>query len=636
MVKKFSVLVFLILASSALRAEMDADTLGLMVQVDTIPTDSLLLLPEFSAEEAWEYVDLMVRGDSYWKSEDDSLRFILQRLLNHASTPFDSTRRILEETDFSGIEVTQAKPELSGSVEIKWLNDSTFIIDPHNWSSDLYLSSTVQIIDRENLDTHAGADTIRSDSLLVSQLPADTLLKARIDTSAIESLGIRMYSYRNSLISPPLETPQNSAHFSKDSLRMLFYSRDSSWIAEEKAAFNTLRDPEQLDSLQYAISALLAYTRERDSTLIWLNDMYGQKTPLWLSGNAEEAQRFWVKNYNNDSITLWIGNPERDELSLLLEDDVSFSRLMKEEITHLPNFINEPPRELFDMKMLDPMPIYWEYNLSSVFTMNQTYLTNWTKGGESSFTTMIDALGQAIYNNKDAQTQWISTARLKFGTVWTQDDSFRKNNDLFEIASKINRNAWGKIGMSASFYMKNQLARGYEYPNDSTRVSLSKFLNPASLTIGLGAEYKPFNNTTINVAPLSYKNTFVLDTAEIDPSKHGIEKGKRSKAEMGMQVVVNNKITPFDGFTVINSLRLFSNYMDNPQNVDVDWELLLDKKINWFFTIRLNLHLIYDDDVEFAALDDNGSPIILPDGSEQKVAKTQFKEFIGLSLQFKI
>jgi hypothetical protein len=292
-----------------------------------------------------------------------------------------------------------------------------------------------------------------------------------------------------------------------------------------------------------------------------------------------------------------------------------------------------PDRSLVPMKALEPEPIYWDFELSSAFTLNQTYLTNWTKGGESSFSTVLDLLGTSTYNNKEAKTQWISTMRLEFGTISTKENGFRKNQDLFEINSKYNRNAWGKIGASASFYMKTQLANGYNYPNDS--VVISRFMNPATLTVGLGFEYKPIKNTSINIAPLSYKNTFVLDTAEIDQTIHGIEKGEMTKQEMGAQIVMNNKFSPFKDLSIESRLRLFSNYLNNPQNVDVDWELILDQKINWFFTIRLNLHLIYDDDVRFPVFDSEGEPIQQPDGSDYTIAKTQFKEFIGLSLQFK-
>jgi hypothetical protein len=264
--------------------------------------------------------------------------------------------------------------------------------------------------------------------------------------------------------------------------------------------------------------------------------------------------------------------------------------------------------------------------------LNQTYLSNWTKGGESSLATMLDITGGAIYNNKAANTEWISSLRVNIGALHTQEKGLRKNNDLIELNSKFNRNASGKFGFSASFYMKSQVAKGKNYPNDS--VVVSKFLNPASLTLGLGAEYKPFKNTSLNVAPLSYKNTFVLDTAQIDQTQHGISKDKRSKQELGTQVVFYNKFTAIEDLVVTNRLRMFSNYLDKPQNVDVDWEMQLDRKINWFFTIRLNIHLIYDDNVRFTVYDSEDQAVLNPDGSEKKVARAQFKEFIGLSVLF--
>jgi hypothetical protein len=340
----------------------------------------------------------------------------------------------------------------------------------------------------------------------------------------------------------------------------------------------------------------------------------------------------WLKNYNHDSVTIWLGNPGSGELSMLLEDDISFNRLVKEEFEHLPRFVAQPELSLKPMEMLETEPRYWDLGFNSAFVLNQTYLSNWTKGGESSLSTMMDLQGGATYNNKEAKTQWINTVRLKYGTITTKDKGTRKNHDELEINSKFNRNAWGKIGMSASLYMKHQLAKGYNYPNDS--VPISKFLNPGTMTLGLGFEYKPAKEISFNVAPLSYKTTFVLDTALIDQTLHGIAADQWAKREMGTQVVVHSKITPFKSMEVTNNLRLFSNYLSKPQNVDVDWELLIDQKINWFFSIRLNFHLIYDDDVRFPVLDENNQPVILPDGSEKKVADLQFKEFIGLSLQF--
>ena len=137
------------------------------------------------------------------------------------------------------------------------------------------------------------------------------------------------------------------------------------------------------------------------------------------------------------------------------------------------------------------------------------------------------------------------------------------------------------------------------------------------------------------MAPLSFKNTFVVDTAEINQTIYGIDEDKRALKELGAQIVLNNKFSPTKNLNIENRLRLFSNYLKKPQNVDVDWEVIMDQKINWFFTIRLHLHLVYDDDIHFPVYDSEGEPVQEPDGSYKTVAKTQFKEFIGLALQFK-
>ena len=598
----------------------------------TAQSDTISIQPQLSIPEARDYVDHMLSSSTFWEREDDSLRHALQRLLDHSREPFDSVQTRLLMLDLSQNEVQKSDPLLADSLKLRWLNDSTFLVDPHGWSPGLYLKKEQRLIYPE--DT---AGQVRDlDTLVVSEgqlrVP-DTLIVSLIDTSAIESLGIEMYSFRQNRARPSLEREGMNAVMSSDRSMVYYYTEKGIWKASDDSPFNILNNPYQLDSLQYAVNTLLEYTSQRDSTLLFVNDMYGNRSPFWLTQGDDQAYRYWVKNYNNDSITVWIGNPAPNEISLLLEDDVSINRMMKEDIDYLPRFVVIPERSLLEMEELEPEPIYWDVGLGASFTLNQTYLANWSKGGESSFATVLDLLGEATYNNKEANTQWINSMRINWGTIRTKENGSRKNQDLFEINSKFNRNASGKIGMSSSLYMKTQLANGYNYPNDS--VVVSRFLNPASMTLGLGFEYKPFKNTILNLAPLSYRNTFVLDTALIDQTKFGIDRDKRSKQEMGFQLVFNNKMTPFKDLSVVNQLRLFSSYLNKPQNVDVDWEFNLEQRINWFFTIRLNFHLIYDDDVHFTVHDSEGNPVLEPDGSEKAVAKAQFKEFIGLSLSFK-
>ncbi len=603
------------------------------------PSDSIITDSVFDVFSAWDYVDRASRNKELWRQDSDSVQRAIQRLLDHTLEPYDSTINFFKGNDFSRVPVHRGKPEITETQKVKWINDSTFLLDPQGWSPDLYLKEEARYLYPVDFSSLILSDTLLDENRMLDStlFIADTIFVTVIDTAVLRELDISLYNYSKGVVSPPLSklSSRRVARLSDDSTQVQYYVPRTTWMADKNSPFYILSDQLQLDSLQRAINTLLDYNLERDSTLIFIDDMFGNKTPYWISGGKHQTFRFWVKNFNNDSLTLWIGNPGSGQISLLMEDDVDLKRMVREEISYLPEFLEQPQRALMKMNMLEPYPIYWDYEMSNLFGMSQTYLSpNWTQGGESSLSTTIDILSKVTYNNKDTNTQWISLARFKFGTIWTKEKGNRINNDLLELDSKYNRNAWGKIGFSASFYMKTQLAKGFSYPNDS--VAVSKFLNPGTITVGLGAEYKPMEKTTINMAPLSYKTTFVLDTAHIDQTRHGIAADQTAKRELGLQVVLSNEIKPFKDLTMINRMRLFSNYLYKPQNVDVDWEMILEQKINWFFSVRLNLHLIYDDDRRSPVYDEAGNVILLPDGSIREAATPQFKEFLGLTLSFKI
>ena len=70
-----------------------------------------------------------------------------------------------------------------------------------------------------------------------------------------------------------------------------------------------------------------------------------------------------------------------------------------------------------------------------------------------------------------------------------------------------------------------------------------------------------------------------------------------------------------------SKLDLFSNYLNKPQNIDVNWENTLNLKVNEYVTVQLVAHLIYDDDIVFT--DANG-----------RGPRTQFRESMGIGLNY--
>ena len=75
-------------------------------------------------------------------------------------------------------------------------------------------------------------------------------------------------------------------------------------------------------------------------------------------------------------------------------------------------------------------------------------------------------------------------------------------------------------------------------------------------------------------------------------------------------------------------MDIFSNYLNNPQNIDINWETLTNIKINKYFTALISTTLIYDDDIDIY-IDNNNDGII-----DEIGPRIQFKEIFGLGLAF--
>jgi len=356
---------------------------------------------------------------------------------------------------------------------------------------------------------------------------------------------------------------------------------------------------------------------------------------VWLGRNTSRMTRLWLKNEWDEEVSVWVGSTSIDSIDIVVERGVHFRRPGK-----APNIANARVQtktvdnsKLAEVRKIEVKPQYWKFLSEASFVFNQAMIKNWVQGGESNISTLLDITGTISYTNNDLNMTWNNAGRIKFGLITGAGSGIRKNIDDIELLSKFNNKAFGKFDFSTTMLFKTQLAFGYNYPNDS--VVVSKFFNPASLTLGLGLDYKPNDNTSINFAPLSYKGTFVPDTAMIDPTKHGLHADQRSRHEPGISAQISHKTTLFEQITVVNKLRLFTNYIHNPLNIDIDWEMIATTKLNWFTDIRLNTHLIYDDDTLIPVLDDNNEQVLNEDGSPRKVPKVQFKELIGISVIFR-
>jgi len=67
----------------------------------------------------------------------------------------------------------------------------------------------------------------------------------------------------------------------------------------------------------------------------------------------------------------------------------------------------------------------------------------------------------------------------------------------------------------------------------------------------------------------------------------------------------------------------------SPQNIDVNWELLISMKVNKYISATITTQLIYDDDINIA-VDNNNDDII-----DEFGPRVQFREVLGIGLSYK-
>lgn len=272
--------------------------------------------------------------------------------------------------------------------------------------------------------------------------------------------------------------------------------------------------------------------------------------------------------------------------------------------------------------------------------LTQVSLTNWAAGGQNSVA--VSSLVELFANYKKEKVTWDNNLSMGYGII-NQDKKMRqdkwfKNDDRFQVTSKYGQHAFRHWYYSGLLDFKTQFAPGYNDPllPDSLRTTISDFLAPGYGVLALGMDYKP-NGITILIAPVTGKFTVVNNQTLANAGAFGVEKavydetdptkmitaGKRFRGEFGGFVKVKYVKDLTTTLNFKSNLELFSNYLNNPGNVDVFWDNLLSLKIVKYITVAYNAIVIYDNDIMITDVDGNTGP------------RTQFKSVLSANFSYK-
>jgi len=273
-------------------------------------------------------------------------------------------------------------------------------------------------------------------------------------------------------------------------------------------------------------------------------------------------------------------------------------------------------------------------------SISQTALINWAAGGQNSYSG--NALLKYSVNYKKGLWKWKNDVVVSYGGLAQGDIPWQKTDDRLELNSKVSRNSAEESDWAYSAFMnfRTQFMDGLKLPNDSNIIST--WMAPGYLTFGVGMDYSPNEFFSANISPVAGKFTFVSNTNLANAGAFGvtaavydevtgekISDGEAYRFELGGNISMQFKKEIVKNVELDTKLNLFSNYLEEPGNIDVNWDLLLNMKVNEWLSASLICNLIYDHDIDIA-LDDNNDGVIEGSGP-----RTQFKEVLGVGINMK-
>jgi hypothetical protein len=250
-------------------------------------------------------------------------------------------------------------------------------------------------------------------------------------------------------------------------------------------------------------------------------------------------------------------------------------------------------------------------NISLLFSQ-AAFNAEWTGGGTNNYAANLVLAYDANYR-KGAIT-WDNRIMADYGITKTQDQDFtRKTSDRFEVNSILGKQI-KETNWYYSFFMnlRTQFSSGYEFGEDTAgnevRTETTKLLSPGYLQAGPGMLWKKSDNLKVNIAPATARVILVSNEfteiiggqAEEDAFNDaggyfGVDANDTTRFEFGASIGAYAKLNLMENISMENVLNLYSNYLEDPQNIDIDYTMNLVMAVNKWITANVVFQAIYDD-----------------------------------------
>ena len=224
------------------------------------------------------------------------------------------------------------------------------------------------------------------------------------------------------------------------------------------------------------------------------------------------------------------------------------------------------------------------------FLVNQSSFDNWIAGGVSNISGAIGV--NYDFNYSKANWSWDNKIIVAFGITKIKAQDIQKSNDRLEWNSVLGKKAKGIWNYSLFLNFKTQFTDDL---NSETK-GPTRILSPGYLQVGPGMLWRKSNDLKVNMAVATSKLIVVDKELTLpDDAYFGVEEGSSVRYELGASIGAYYKFTLMENITMENILNMYSDYLEDPQNVDFDYTINIVMGINKYFSTNLAFQAIYDD-----------------------------------------
>lgn len=244
-----------------------------------------------------------------------------------------------------------------------------------------------------------------------------------------------------------------------------------------------------------------------------------------------------------------------------------------------------------DAQKAEEKPNGWTKKGNVSLLGSQSSFSQWQAGGSNNLSLSF-GLNYDVNYKKDDWT-WDNKLIASYGINKIKGENQQKTDDRLEINSVVGKRASENWYYSFFLNFKTQFDAGMDPDDPNTKIS--QFFSPAYLQIGPGMLWKKNDNLKVNIAPATSRFIFVNEKYTILGESFGVEQGKTMRYEFGAAINAYYKFDVMENFSLENILNLYSNYLEDPQNVDIDYQLNAVLKVNKYISTNLTFQAIYDD-----------------------------------------